>query len=222
MSKPKLTVHSYPVYVSDWRDSETRMRLNLAERGLLWELIFYAAKEGSLPVERDALVSIAGIRGRDFDRAWVKVRHCFVQVSGRLHHPKVDRTIEAMDDYRRKQRESGLNGAKARWQPHSDPISDPMPSAAAYTATTTYTAAAAASVVWPLAAAAIREPFPETGEGLIRNIVDTALRKDPDLSDEQIAYLATNAWKRKRAKQQGPGLFLTTILEEYERCRVKS
>jgi hypothetical protein len=45
--KPNLAVHSYPWYIGDWRDSETRM-LNLAVRGLYRDCIDYMYRTGSL------------------------------------------------------------------------------------------------------------------------------------------------------------------------------
>lgn len=78
----------------------------------------------------------------------------------------------------------------------------------------------AASSSWPLAAAAIRETFPETGDKLVARIIGNALLKDEDLSDEQIADLVRYAYRRKRSVQKSPGLFLESVTEEYERWRV--
>jgi len=122
MRKPLFVVHSYPVYIADWRDSETRMRLTLEQRGLLWELIFYAAREGSLPTDRESLIKIAGSVPKEFDRAWTALKQCFYESEGRLHHRKVDETLSEMEAYKIKQSQNGSAGSKVRWRKDSTAI----------------------------------------------------------------------------------------------------
>jgi uncharacterized protein YdaU (DUF1376 family) len=71
--KPSFSLHYFPLYVSDWRDSTTRMRLNSAERGLFWELTFYCYKEGSLPNDMDLLAKISDMPPAEFRKCWPKV-----------------------------------------------------------------------------------------------------------------------------------------------------
>lgn len=124
VTKPSFVVHSYPVYIADWRDSETRMRLNLEQRGLLWELIFFAAKEGSLPTDEKTLVKIVGCTEKEFQRAWPSIKTCFYEDGGRLHHKRVDKTLLDMTEYRGSRSKAGKSGAEKRWQSHGKAIAE--------------------------------------------------------------------------------------------------
>ena len=125
MEKPKTPTETYPVYVYHWRESETRMRLSLEARGLYWELLFYAAIEGSLPISPRNLAQISGCTERKFKILWPELEKCFVERDGRLHNAKVDKVLQEQALYFQKQAESGRIGAEKRWGRHSDPIGNP-------------------------------------------------------------------------------------------------
>lgn len=125
MDKPTIVVHAYPVYVDDWRGSETRMETNLEQRMLLWELIFYCFKEGSLPTDEAKLRKIADCSEAEWKRCWPRVRHKFEERSGRLHHPRVDAEMARITENREKAVASGKTGARKRWGAYSPPKATP-------------------------------------------------------------------------------------------------
>ncbi|MGC4052912.1 MAG: DUF1376 domain-containing protein [Paludibaculum sp.] len=107
-------IHSYPFYIADWRESETRLAMNCEERGLYWELLHYCWWEGSLPTDLNALRVIAGVTEREFKRSWPKCKPHFSQKDGRYHHAKVDAGRPKLEQWRESRREAGRSGGKAK------------------------------------------------------------------------------------------------------------
>src|ERR1035437_5906376 len=111
---------SYPWYIADWRTSETRLSLNLAERGLYRELLDYCYLEGSLPEDRDRIKLISGADGHDFARAWNKVRSLFELVStpngNRFVHPKVNDVRAKLFTYHEQKKHAGVKSGQSRRQ----------------------------------------------------------------------------------------------------------
>lgn len=125
MAKPALAVFYYQVYIHRWRGSETRAATNLEQRGLLWELLFHAAAEGSLPTDPATLANIAGCSRAEFGRAWPKIKGKFIERDGRLYHSVVDEELARMADLQAKRSEGGRIGAQKRWVSHSSPNGSP-------------------------------------------------------------------------------------------------
>lgn len=122
MDKPTFVVHGYTTFVDDWRRSETRMMTNLEQRGLLWELIWYASQEGSLPDDEAMLRKIADCTPEEWARSWPAISSKFQRRGNRLHHPRVDAEIAKMGNFRAAKVQAGKSGAAKRWQSHSTPI----------------------------------------------------------------------------------------------------
>lgn len=114
MRKPSFTVHQFPFYISAWRDSDTRMRLNAAERDVFLELMFYAYKEGSLPPEPRALARIADVSTEEFEKAWPEVSKSFFSKGGRLHNKRVDKELPGMEKRYEQKRKAGQKSAEQR------------------------------------------------------------------------------------------------------------
>lgn len=111
-------IQSYPWYIADWRNSETRLSLNLAERGLYRELLDYCYMEGNLPADRELLVSIAGANGKQTRYCLEAVMKLFVLKDGpngsRYHHPKVDEVREKLFCYHEQKKHAGIKSGQAR------------------------------------------------------------------------------------------------------------
>jgi uncharacterized protein YdaU (DUF1376 family) len=110
MDKPKFDVQYFPFYVSRWRDSEARINLNMEQRGLYLELLFYCYRAGSLPKDRQSLVKVAAVSEKEFDRAWPHVKELFYEEGGRLHHGVVDQTIKEIEVKHTKRVKAGAIG----------------------------------------------------------------------------------------------------------------
>jgi uncharacterized protein YdaU (DUF1376 family) len=111
-------IQSYPWYIADWRDSETRIKLTLAERGLYRELIDYCYLEGSLPADRSQIKLLSASDGHDFARAWIKVQTLFDLVSTpngkRFVHSKVTEVRERLEAYHEQNKHAGVKSGQAR------------------------------------------------------------------------------------------------------------
>lgn len=132
-------IQSYPWYIADWRESETRRRLTPLQRGLYRELLDYCFLEGSLPDDRQILFSIAGVNmGTEADltldmsrsqsdhalkSARTRLGHSlstvlslFVhnEITHRYTHPKVDEILPKLFSYHEQKRHAGAKSGKAR------------------------------------------------------------------------------------------------------------
>lgn len=107
--KPSFAVHSYPWYISDWKDSERRISLTLAERGLYRELLDHCYREGSIPEDEERLIAIAGCKSADFKKAWPKVKLCFSSGKdvGRLEHHKATEILSKLENWNESRRKGG-------------------------------------------------------------------------------------------------------------------
>src|SRR5579863_4812738 len=96
MTRPPGTnpIVSYPWYVPDWRNSETRLKLSLAERGFFRELLDHCYVEGSIPDDVDLLARIAGCSVAEARRHFIKVREEFELDGNRLVNPRATEILE--------------------------------------------------------------------------------------------------------------------------------
>jgi uncharacterized protein YdaU (DUF1376 family) len=132
-------IQSYPWYIADWRESETRLSLTLSQRGLYRELLDYCYMEGSLPEDRKILLSIAGataeaeiehcqstgmeLSEHSLRTARARLGHDLSTVlalfehrpsTGRYHHQKVDEVIPKLLSYHEQKKHAGAKSGQAR------------------------------------------------------------------------------------------------------------
>ena len=107
-------IQSYPWYIADWRESETRLGLNLAERGLYRELLDYCYLEGSLPSDLGQLGLLCCCTVADFRKAWPAVEPLFERDGARLIHRKVNEVRLKLDSYHEQKRHAGAKSGQAR------------------------------------------------------------------------------------------------------------
>ncbi len=196
-------IQSYPWYIADWRDSETRISLNLAERGLYRELLDYCYLEGSLPADRDKIKLLSGADGHDFARAWSKVEHLFELISTpngkRLIHRKVSEVRLKLEAYHEQKKHAGsksgqarrersLNGRSEIRRTDAEPIPSPTPTPDPSPSTTTPAAAVATVITqheYPLTLAEIRKHDAAVDSMFCVRLADTVARaviSDPTAS----------------------------------------
>lgn len=107
-------IQSYPWYIADWRESETRLSLSVGERGLYRELLDYCYLEGSLPVDLSQLALIAAVPLAEFKRLWPKVAPLFVLDGKRMAHLKVNEVRAKLEIYHEQRRHAGSKSGQAR------------------------------------------------------------------------------------------------------------
>ncbi len=105
---------SYPWYIADWRESETRIKLSLAERGLYRELLDYCYLEGSVPTDEVQLSRIACCTLGDIHRHLRVVRSLFYEKAGRLYHAKADEVLLKLERYHEQKKHAGAASGKSR------------------------------------------------------------------------------------------------------------
>lgn len=124
--KPNFTVHQFPFYISAWRDSDTRMRLNAVGRAVFLELMFYCYKEGSAPTDPVVLCKIADVSPSEFDAVWPEVSKSFFIKAGRLHNRRVDKELPSMERRYEQKRSAGKRSAEQRRNARSTPVEHPL------------------------------------------------------------------------------------------------
>jgi len=102
-------IHSFPLYIADWRECEDVMLMGLTERGLYFELLVYSYWQGDLPTDERSLRLIARCTDEEFSAAWPTVKPQFYQQDGRYRHTKVDEVRPRLESWR----ESRRRGADA-------------------------------------------------------------------------------------------------------------
>jgi uncharacterized protein YdaU (DUF1376 family) len=108
---------SYPWYIGDWKQSETRITLTLEQRGLYRELIDHCYAEGSIPSDRDMLLKLTASSSREFDRAWPAVRKLFQDIgNGRLCNRKVQDLLPELLHLQSQRAKASQKASQARWE----------------------------------------------------------------------------------------------------------
>lgn len=107
-------IHSYPWYIADWRNSETRLNLSLEERGLYRELLDFCYVERSLPADERKLARVALCSDEEFLRSWPNVRKLFNEVNGRYTNAKVSEVLGRLDGYHEQKRLAGVASGERR------------------------------------------------------------------------------------------------------------
>lgn len=170
MKKP---LASYPWYLDDWLQSETRTSMCLGERGLYRELLDLCWLEGSIPNDPKLLRKMTQSGAKEFSTFFKKVSNRFYEKDGRLFHKKVDEKRNSLVGYHLERSESGRKGglasssAKAALKPSPSPSPSSLPSGKLVAAA----AAAAASQPNPEAQNKANGAAPQTPEEICRAVL---------------------------------------------------
>lgn len=113
-------IHSYPWYPQDWRGSETRMRLTLAERSIYRDLLDHCWEQGSLPTDERVLAGIAGATVKEFKQCWPAVSTKFEERDGRFYNSKVDEKRPELERWHEQKRNAGLKSGETRRKKNAD------------------------------------------------------------------------------------------------------
>ena len=114
LDKMRITIHYYQWFIADWAQSETRMSLNIAERGLYRELLDCCWREGSIPADSKTLIKLCATTEREFKSCWDNVKKQFTEIDGRLHHARVDAERPKMIDKLKGKQDAGRLGGIAK------------------------------------------------------------------------------------------------------------
>lgn len=114
--KPSFAMHSYPWYIADWKNSETRIALTMAERGLYRELLDHCYTEGSIPDDERKLAGIAACPINELRKLWPQVKQCFScnGEPGRLQHKRVNEVLYKLESWNESRRKGGQQRQQKR------------------------------------------------------------------------------------------------------------
>ena len=112
-----IWVKSYP---DRWLTSETRLTMNLAERGALRDLQDYCCSHnGSIPAETSLLARILGITESEMESVWPRVSKEFIQSkeAERLENRDASKVLAEARKFMKKQALNGRKGGRPKKNP---------------------------------------------------------------------------------------------------------
>lgn len=105
-------------YLAAWLSSETRLSSDASTRGVYRDLIDLCYLNDGIPSDRESMIRIACVTAEEFDRAWPKIAHKFIEIPGRPGRLTTARVEEvfAESGYSRDLKVAARRlGAEARW-----------------------------------------------------------------------------------------------------------
>jgi uncharacterized protein YdaU (DUF1376 family) len=104
----------FKFYPGDWLSDATVRRMPLEARGLYWELLAIAWKEGGIPDDPSQLAGWLGLTPKRFERLWPHIEECWVHgKNGHLVNPRQEKERKEAEDSHRRRVEAGRKGGKA-------------------------------------------------------------------------------------------------------------
>jgi uncharacterized protein YdaU (DUF1376 family) len=116
---------AFRLYAQDFGDDQAVRLMDLSEVGLYILLLCRSWTDGDIPDDGKAIARLVG--RPEAKKLWPAVRRCFDAVpgrEGRLQNRRLEEERQKQSDFRRKQSESGSQGAAKRWGRYGDPISE--------------------------------------------------------------------------------------------------
>ena len=145
MARRRIKAPAFQFYPRDYLcDGNVRM-MTFEQRGIYVELLALCWLEGDLPGDVGDLAKMTGLQRWRFDKAWLAIRPCFVEVNGRLRHKRLDAERAAQEAFTDERSNSGKRGAAARWGWQSDGSAIPEPMAPDASSSASASASASAS-----------------------------------------------------------------------------
>ena len=114
---PKERVPAFQFYPKDFLTDSKVVRMSNTEVGIYMRLLCYCWLDGDLPLETEALASMARTPIKQFTKLWEHsiVKTCFhLGEDGRLHQKRLDAEREKQQDFKRRQGDNGRLGGRPR------------------------------------------------------------------------------------------------------------
>jgi uncharacterized protein YdaU (DUF1376 family) len=112
---PKEKVPAFQFYPKDFLTDSKVVRMSNTEVGIYVRLLCYCWLDGDLPLETEALASMARMPIKQFTKLWENsiVKTCFhLGEDGRLHQKRLDEERTKQDEFRRRQSDNGRLGGR--------------------------------------------------------------------------------------------------------------
>lgn len=109
---------AFQLYAADFLADENVALMSLAGRGAYITLMCFCWREGSIPSEPERLARLCGVDGSAMQPLMAELLHCFEVAKDnplRLVHPRLEKERRRQEEHRKERQESGLRGAKLRW-----------------------------------------------------------------------------------------------------------
>ena len=117
MSKVK-NPPAFQFYPESWLGDPDVQMMSLAEKGAYITLICSIWVRDGFPNEEDKVRRLLG-SPKNFKTLWNNIKHKFVVVDETIHHRRLIKERDKIEDYKNKRSKAGKIGAKARWQSHT-------------------------------------------------------------------------------------------------------
>lgn len=106
---PQDKAPAFQFYPKDFLTDERVGLMSHTERGIYVTLLCLCWLEESLPADLSQLARLVNVKAGQFERLWSggTLPACFMEVDGRLRHPRLDFERDKQDAYRRRQSDRG-------------------------------------------------------------------------------------------------------------------
>ena len=108
-------MHSYPWYITDWRESDSVLAMTAEQRDVYRNLLDMCWRDGSLPVNERALQKMSLADDGEWGRSWPTVRSMFVERDGRLWNEKVNEKRPNVSRMKGIRSDSASHASRMRW-----------------------------------------------------------------------------------------------------------
>jgi uncharacterized protein YdaU (DUF1376 family) len=129
---PATKAPAFQFYPKDYLTDPNVRMMTFEQRGIYVELLCLCWLQGDLPGDVGELAKMTGLQRWRFDKAWVGIRRCFIENTGRLRHKRLDRERAVQQAFSAERSRSGKKGAERRWEASRDgsaiaePLAEPM------------------------------------------------------------------------------------------------
>lgn len=109
---------AFQFYPAEFLASRKVDRMSMTERGIYITLLCQCWLDNGLPTDLDELADAVRMKPAQFKRLWEnsKLRLCFQERGGKLHHDRLDVERKKQVEYRRRQ----ADAANKRWDTHGN------------------------------------------------------------------------------------------------------
>ena len=110
---------AFQFYPKDFLSDEKVLMMTNQEVGCYIKLLCYCWLEGSIPSDVNKIAKLCGENSSVMAELWPSLKSCFKSTGNylkRLKHCRLEKEREKQDKYHKERSESGIKGAKIRWE----------------------------------------------------------------------------------------------------------
>ena len=112
---------AFQFYPAEFLADANVVMMSNRELGCYIKLMCFCWREGSIPSDVSKLAKLCGEDGSAMADLWIAIGSCFdsaINDPSKLVHHRLEKERQKQEEHRKERAESGLKGAKSRWNNH--------------------------------------------------------------------------------------------------------